>query len=217
MKIDFIDAIVNLDEKKVLEIVQQKISSGESPFEIVEQCRTGVEIIGKKYSEGHYFLADLVMSERIIKGVMKITGLDFLENESLANKSEQKKSIVFGTVKGDIHDLGKNLVVYLLRSSGFCVYDLGVDVPAEAFIASIRKTGSRILALSVLLTSCFESISQVIRILEETGLRQEVTVVIGGYPVNDTIKNLVGADYFANNGTKAKEIFEMLVPKKDEQ
>ncbi len=147
MRDDLINAIANLEEKETLEIVKEKIKAGETPIEIVEQCRLGVEIVGEKYSEEIYYLSDLIMSEEILKRVMEIL-------EPFFPKDPERKGIkiVIGTIEGDIHDLGKNIVVNLLRSHGFDVYDLGVDVHPEDFIQCIKETNAKILGISVLLT-----------------------------------------------------------------
>ncbi len=207
MKDDLIDAMANLEEDKAIAIVRKKIEDGETAFDIVEQCRKGVEIVGKRYSEGKYYLSDLIMSEAILKEVMDIIEPHFPKNGTCSHDGIK---VVMGTIEGDIHDLGKNIFTYLLRSSGYCVYDLGVDVPPEKFIEAIRQTGAKIVGVCVLLTFCIGSIKKLVDLLTETGLRDEVTVVLGGYPVDEQIKEYTGADYVANDAVKGLEIFEQI-------
>ncbi len=206
MRDDLIDAMANLEEDKAIAIVRKKIEAGETAFDIVEQCRKGVEIVGKKYSEGQYYLSDLIMSEAILKEVMEIIEPHFPKNGTEPNGTK----VIMGTIEGDIHDLGKNIVIYLLRSSGYHVYDLGVDVPPEKFVETIKETGAKIVGVCVLLTFCIGSIKKLVDLLAETGLRDEVAVVLGGYPVDEQVKEYTGADFVANDAVLALDIFERI-------
>ncbi|MDD2556357.1 MAG: cobalamin-dependent protein, partial [Syntrophaceticus sp.] len=161
------------------------------------------EIVGKRYSEGSYYLSDLIMSEAILKEVMDIIEPHFPQNGTDSNGTK----VIIGTIEGDIHDLGKNIVIYLLRSSGYQVYDLGVDVPPEKFIEAIKETGAKIVGVCVLLTFCIGYVKKLVDLLEETGLKDEVTVVVGGYPVDKLVKEYTGADYVSNDGVKALDMF----------
>lgn len=205
-----IKAIANLEEETTLSLVREKIKSGETPLEIVEQCRKGVEIVGKRYSEEIYYLSDLIMSEEIFRGVMEILEPYFPENTA-----QKEYKLIMGTIEGDIHDLGKNIVINLLRSVGFEVLDLGVDVQPEDFVESVRETGASVIGISVLLTFSINSVKKVIKLLEEAGLRDKVTVVIGGYPVNERIREYTGADYYETDAVKAVELFKRIIMEKE--
>lgn len=204
-----IKAIANLEEETTLSLVREKIKSGETPLEIVEQCRKGVEIVGKRYNEEIYYLSDLIMSEEIFRGVMEILEPYFPENTA-----QKEYKLIMGTIEGDIHDLGKNIVINLLRSVGFEVLDLGVDVQPEDFVESVRETGASVIGISVLLTFSINSVKKVIKLLEEAGLRDKVTVVIGGYPVNERIREYTGADYYETDAVKAVELFKRIIMEK---
>jgi methylmalonyl-CoA mutase cobalamin-binding domain/chain len=204
MNNDLINAIANLDEDKAIALVRKKIENGDTAFNIVEQCRKGVEIVGKRYSEGDYFLSDLVMSGAILKEVMEIIEPHLSQTGTESNGIK----VIIGTIEGDIHDLGKNIIIFLLQSSGYQVYDLGVDVPPEKFIEAIKETGAKVVGVSVVLTFCIGYTKKLVDLLEETGLRDEVTVVVGGYSVGKQVGEFTGADYVSNNGTKALEIFD---------
>lgn len=206
MKHDLIDAMANLEEDKAIAIVRKKIEDGETAFDIVEQCRKGVEIVGKRYSEGQYYLSDLIMSEAILKEVMDIIEPHFPKNGTESNGTK----VIIGTIEGDIHDLGKNIVIYLLRSSGYKVYDLGVDVPPEKFVEAIKETGAKIVGVCVLLTFCIGYVKKLVDLLKETGVKDDLTIVLGGYPVNEQVKEYTGADYVANDAVIALEIFERI-------
>jgi len=202
-----INAIANLEEDRAIAIVKKKIEEGETAFDIIEQCRKGVEIVGKRYSQGEYYLSDLIMSEAILKEVVAIVEPHFPVIET---ESRNGIKIIMGTIEGDIHDLGKNIVIYLLRSSGYRVYDLGVDVPPERFVEAIKETGAKIVGVCVLLTFCIGYVKKLVDLLEETGLREKVTVVVGGYPVDEQVKEFTGVDYVSNDGVIAMEIFERI-------
>ena len=205
---ELVNAIANLDEEKTLSLVNAKVSSGEPPLGIIEQCREGVQIVGQRYAEEFYYLSDLIMSEEIMRGVIEILEPYFPEINS-----QHGAKIIIGTVEGDIHDIGKNIVINLLRSVGFQVYDLGVDVSPEAFIDAIIETGSTIIGISVLLNFSINSVKKIIRLVKEAGLRDKVTIVVGGYPVNERIREYTGADYFENDAIKAIELFKHIAKK----
>jgi len=207
---DLISAMANLEEEKALALVRNKIKAGETAFEIVEQCRQGVEIVGKRYSEGSYYLSDLIMSEAILKEVMELIEHHFLINGTETNGIQ----VIMGTIEGDIHDLGKNIVIYLLRSSGYRVHDLGVDVPPEKFVEAIKETGANIVGICVLLTFCIGYVKKLVDLLEEVGLRDKVKIVLGGYPVDEQVKEYTGVDYVSNDAVLALDIFERVAREK---
>ena len=197
---DLIEMIVNLDEQKTINCIKKRLNNGESAMQIFEECMKGIEKVGQKYSEGFYFLSDLIMAGEIFRAITEILEPLLPEGD---NAVSNDLKVVIGTVKGDIHDLGKNLIAYYLKSKGFKVYDLGVDVPPEKFINTLKETGASILGICTLLTSCFNNIKKIVGLLDEAGLRNDITVIIGGYPVDETVKNYVGADYFSNNARSA--------------
>ncbi|HUW65158.1 MAG TPA: cobalamin-dependent protein [Spirochaetia bacterium] len=205
MNNDLVDSLANLDEDKALTLVRQAVDSGVSALEIVEQCRLGVEIVGRRYSDGAYFLSDLIMSEEILRCIMEIVE-PLIPNNGTGNG----KKIVMGTIEGDIHDLGKSIVISLLRSNGFKVYDLGVDVAPEVFLRKVRETGARMVGVCVLITYCINSIKKVVSLLKEDNLKDNVSVVIGGYPVNQRVLEYTGADYFGCDAIEAVKIFTKL-------
>ncbi|CAA7600775.1 Cobalamin (vitamin B12)-binding domain protein [Acididesulfobacillus acetoxydans] len=199
-------AMGELDEEKVLALVEERIQAGVSPTEIVESCRNGVEIVGRRYSDGVYFLSDLIMSEEIFRGVMRL-----VEPHIPQGEATNGYTVVMGTIEGDIHDLGKNIIIYLLRSSGFRVYDLGVDVSPERFVQAVSETKTCILGISVLLSFCVGSIKKVVDLLEEAGLRDEVKVVVGGYTVSELVREYTGVDYYAGDVSQALRIIREIV------
>ena len=186
-------AIRDLDEKRVNELVEEKIKAGVPALEIVKICNEGMVSLGDLFSEGVYFISELIFSAEILKGVMK--RLDPLLQATGEGSSAGK--VVIGTVKGDIHDIGKNIVVTLLRGAGFEVVDLGVDVPAPKFVETVRRTGARVLGLSALLNLTYPEMKAVIEEIAKAGIRVQVKIIVGGAPVNEQVRQFAGADYWA--------------------
>ncbi|MDT3697937.1 MAG: cobalamin-dependent protein [Thermincola sp.] len=209
MRDDLINAMANLEDEKALALVREKIRNGETVLDVVEQCRNGVEIVGQRYHDGIYFLSDLIMSEAIFKEVMEIIEPYFPIKPDGIDEGNAPM-IIMGTIEGDIHDLGKNIVIYILRAAGYRVYDLGVNVSAERFIDAIKETGASIVGVCVILNFCLEPIKKLTKLLVETGLRSRVTVVIGGYPVDEHVKDYTGADYYSNDAVNALDIFDKI-------
>ena len=155
---DLVNTLADLKEQEAIEIVKDRLSAGEDPFKIMEDARKGMEIVGKRFSESEYFIPDLVYSGEILRAVTELV------KPKLTKAAESKKlgKIVFGTVAGDIHDIGKDIVVFMLDVSGFEVHDLGVDVPAQKFVEKIKETGAPIVGLSGFLTLAFDSMKQTV-------------------------------------------------------
>ncbi|MDF2571481.1 MAG: metH 10 [Sporomusa sp.] len=154
------NAISELDEPLALELVKKGLEAGISPLDIVEECRSGLVAVGDRYSRGEYFLGDLILSSEIFSQIMEILGpvVEPTEKRPFIGK------IIFGTIEGDIHDIGKNLVGSLLKCYGFEVYDLGVDVPPDKFMLALTESGAPILCLCTLLSPGFEALKRTIQL-----------------------------------------------------
>ncbi len=200
-------ALANLEEQKVHELVEKKISENEDVLKIVSELNDGMIKVGELFSSGEYFISQLIFSAEILKEVMK--KLEPLLSEVDAGQSSGK--VVIGTVKGDIHDIGKNIVTTLLKGSGFDVLDLGVDVPAEKFVQAIKETRAKVLGLSALLNFTYPEMKSVIEEVEKAGLRDQVKVIIGGAPCNEQVRQYTGADFCARDAIEGvnycKEIY----------
>ena len=196
------DALANLDEDGVRKLVRDKIDSGVAPMTIVNECREGMDIVGERYKEGDYFLSELIISGEIFKETMAV-----IEPLLKTGKSAQPVSkMVLGTVKGDIHNIGKDIVATLLTAAGFEVYDLGINVAPNIFVEKLDETGARILGLSGLLTPSFESMKETVQAVEAAGLRDKVKIIIGGGIVTEQVGKYVGADAFTNDGLEGVEM-----------
>jgi methylmalonyl-CoA mutase cobalamin-binding domain/chain len=202
-KEDLIEAVVSIDEEKVYEIVKEMISNKVSPQEIISFLREGVEIIGDKFNKKEYFLTELVMAGEIFTQAASILE-PIMKEEITADASGE--TIVIGTVEGDVHDIGKNIFVTLLKSAGFNTIDLGVNIPPEMFIEKVKETNAKVVAFSGLLTIAMESMKATIEALKKEGLRDSVKIIIGGLPVDELWMKEVGADAFTDNAFKGVSI-----------
>jgi len=205
------NSLVDGDPDAALELTQQALASGVEPMAIIRQgLMPGMDIVGQKFAEGEYFLPDLIIAADGMKKAM-----DLLEPELRARQQsiESAGIVVIGTVKGDIHEIGKSLVATMLSANGFTVYDLGVDVSKDRFIAKIKETGANILGMSALLTTTMTQQREVIKALDETGLRNKVKVMVGGAPVTKSWAEEIGADDYAEDAMGAVHKAKKLVGK----
>jgi corrinoid protein of di/trimethylamine methyltransferase len=192
-------ALASLDEVLVEELVAKALEAGCPPLEVVERgMRPGMEEVGRRFERGEYFLPELIVAADIFQGVLGRRVLPLLPRESRV-----LGRVVIGTVRGDIHDIGKNLVAAMLRASGFEVIDLGVDVPPERFVEAVREHKPDILGMSALLTTTMLEMRNVIDALRAAGLRDKVKVIVGGAPVTEEYAREIGADAYARDAVEA--------------
>lgn len=196
------EALRDLQEEKVHQLIEDKIAAGMPAVEIVKILNQGMVAIGERFSSCEYFISQLIFSAEILKAAMK--RLDPLLAGADAGSSLGK--VVIGTVKGDIHDIGKNVVVTLLRGSGFEVIDLGVDVAAEKFVAAVKESGAKALGLSALLNFTYPEMKNVVESIDRAGLRDKVKIIVGGTPVNEEVRTFAGADYYAEDAVAGVRI-----------
>ena len=182
-------ALVEMREDDVLAAVRAANEAGIAPADVIAALQAGMKIIGDKYEAGEYFLSELIMSAEIFKRALEELGL-----ERSAADTGTRGTVVLGTVHTDIHDIGKNIVVSVLSANGFKVVDLGVDVPAQQFVDAVRESGAAVVGLSCLLTTAFPAMRETIAALAAAGLRDTVTVMIGGGPVSADLARQLGAD-----------------------
>ena len=193
--------LAGLQEEEALAEVRRVLGEGGDPLSLVEGLREGMSEVGRRFEDKEYFLSELIMSAEIFKEAIAL-----IEPYLTAGAGPSKGSVVIGTVKGDIHDIGKNIVATLLRCDGYEVHDLGVDVPPETFVGKLKDTGATLLALSGLLTLAFDSMKETVESLSEAGLRDKVKVIIGGGPVNEKVVEYSGADAFGVDAAQAVKL-----------
>jgi len=187
---DLVSALADLKEKEALKIVEDRLNAKEDPLKILDDARHAMEIVGKRFADSEYFIPDLVYSGEILKAITEMV------KPKLTKTAETKRlgKVVFGTVAGDIHDIGKNIVVFMLDVNGFEVYDLGVDVPAQKFIDKIKESGAPVVGLSGFLTLAYDSMKQTVDAMKAAGLRDKVKVMIGGGQITEEVRKYTGAD-----------------------
>jgi len=196
------DSIVNLDIEGVRKACKDAVESGIPPYKaVIDGMAKGMEIVGQKYEANEYFLAELIMAGETMKEGMKI-----LEPHLKAGDVKATGRVVIGTVKGDLHDIGKNIVVTLLEAAGFDVIDLGIDVSAEKFVEAVKNNSSDIVAMSALLTTTMTEMENIIKEIEKAGLRDKVKVIIGGAPITPDYARKIGADAAAKDAVEGVKI-----------
>jgi len=190
----------------VKNIVIKALNSGANPIDVVNVMSRGLEDVGERYERGEYFLSELIMAGILAS---EITNILKPHLEKSAEKPAGK--VVIGTVKGDLHDIGKNIVIAMLSSAGFRIVDLGIDVPSEKFLEAIKREEPGIVAMSCLLTIAMDEMKTVIDKLKEANLRGGVKVMVGGRPITPQFAEEIGADAYGSNAVEAVKVAKALI------
>jgi 5-methyltetrahydrofolate--homocysteine methyltransferase len=190
-----VTAIADMEEKEALALATELVAGKADPMAILDDCRSAMEIVGQRYEAGTYFLPELLLAGEMLT---EITGIVKPEMAKVQEIQRHGK-VLIGTVKGDIHDIGKNIVTFMLDANGFDVKDLGVDVPAEKFVEAIREFQPQVVALSGFLTLAFDAMKETVKAIEAAGLRNGIKIIVGGGPVNEEVRNYTGADGYGKD------------------
>jgi 5-methyltetrahydrofolate--homocysteine methyltransferase len=193
------ELLADLEEEAALKATQQRLESNEDPLSILADARRGMETVGERFAASQYFIPDLVYSAEILKQISDMV------KPRLTQETESKRlgKIVLGTVAGDIHDIGLNIVDFMLDVNGFEVYNLGVDVPPSKFVEKINETGAGIVGLSGFLTLAFDAMKETIDSISDAGLRENVKIMIGGGQIDDEIRKYTAADAYGRDAMAA--------------
>jgi len=197
---DFVNLLADLKEDEVLKLTRQRLESKEEPMKILEDSRKGMEIVGKRFADGEYFLPELVFSGELIKQITEIVKPHLTKSSA---KIKRLGKVVIGTVAGDIHDIGLNIVDFMLDVNGFEVTNLGVDVPAEKFVKAMKDTKAPVLGLSGFLTPAFDAMKETVEALDKAGLRKNIKIMIGGGQMDDEVRKYAKADAFGKDAMAA--------------
>ena len=189
------------DVDNVKRHVSDALRSGEEPSKVIDVLNDALEEVGRRYESGEYFLSELMMA-----GILATEATKILDAHMAGGKRSKIAKVVMGTVKGDIHDIGKNIVKDMLEAAGFEVHDLGIDVPVQHFVGKIRETKPQIVGISALLTAATETMKGTVDAIKDAGLRGRVKVIIGGNLVDETVRTYVGADRFTKSAAEGVEI-----------
>ena len=202
-------AIDQGDREKTVELTEAALGGGANPQDIITKgLQAGMALVGEKFSSGEYFLPDMLMAARAMKAALEVLA-PALEKTGIPTIGK----VVIGTVEGDMHDIGKNVVATFLSGNGFEVFDLGNNVPIQKFIDEVKEKKPDILGMSALLTTTMPVMGKVIKALEEAGLRSSVKVAVGGAPVTQDYANYIGADGYAHDGGRAVPVCKQLLSK----
>jgi len=194
-----IHLIADLKENEALAMVNEKIDEGADPVSLLDDTRRAMEIVGKRFESGDYFLPDLIMAGAIIEEISKI-----VKPHLLKRRTETKKGkVIIGTVAGDIHDIGKDIVVFMLDVNGYDVVDLGIDVPIDTFVSKLKEVKPQVVGLSGFLTLAFDSMKNTVEAIEKAGLRQGLKVMIGGGQIDEEVQRYVNADAYGKDAVAA--------------
>lgn len=196
---NLVKALADLKEKEALRIAEERLRAGESPLKILNDARHAMEIVGSRFEAKDYFLPELIYSGEILREITEIVKPKLTE----AAQVKHLGKFVIGTVAGDVHDIGKNIVAFMLDVNGFEVYDLGVDITAQKFVEKIKETGAEIVGLSGFLTLAFNSMKETVDAVRAAGLRDKVKIMIGGGQIDDEIRKYTGADAYRPDAVAA--------------
>lgn len=186
------EAIAQCQEDRIKEVIRAKLEAGESATEIVAECNRGMVELGNRFARDECFIPDLMFGGMIMKGVMAELAPKLAESQTLARVG----TAVMGSVRHDVHDIGKDIVIMMLRGSGFEVVDLGVDVPPEKFVEAIRQHQPAVVGMSVLLTTCYKSVVATVEAIREAGLRDQVALMVGGAAASPMLAENAGCDFY---------------------
>lgn len=196
----FVQAIIDMQEKEAIAMANEMLDKGVPAMEVLDKCREAMDGIGKRFEKGEYFISELLMGGEILRQISTV-----VKPKIGSGGTTQKKlgKVVFGTVAGDIHDLGKDIVEFMLDINGFEVIDLGVDVPVNKFVEAIKQHKPQVVGLSCLITVAFDSMKQTVEAIKAAGLRDSVKIMIGGGTTDEQVKVYAGADAYGKDAVAA--------------
>ncbi len=195
-----VEAMADMKEQEALKIVDELLAQGEDPNHILDLSSEAMQVVGERYQEGTYFLPELIMSGEMLRKIG-----DTVKPLLAARQDQTKKlgTVVLGTVRGDIHDIGKDIVGFMLEVNGFEVHDLGIDQPEAAFVQAVADYHPQVLALSGFLSVAFDSMKSTVEEVEKAGLRNNLKIIIGGGQMDDTVRKYTGADAYGDDAMAA--------------
>lgn len=200
MNQNIIDAMADLKEDQLFEAVEKAVAAKESPEEILDALQAGLDIVGDRYSAQVYFLSELMLSAELFNEASGMLDQDAVESV------EKLGTFLIGTVETDVHDIGKNIVVSILKSKGFEVIDLGIDVPVRRFVEAVRENEPQLIGLSCLLTTCFDKMKETVEAIRDAGLDENRLILVGGGPVDQKTVDWAGADRYCETAQDAVKV-----------
>jgi methanogenic corrinoid protein MtbC1 len=196
---ELVTLLSDLKEPEAVAFVEKALEQGIDPLDLLGEAKEAMNIVGQRFASDEYFIPDLVFSGVILKRIITLLEPHLKKGQ----EEEHLGKVVIGTVAGDIHDIGKDLVVFMLDVNGFEVFDLGIDVPVQTFVDTIKETGAPIVGLSGFLTLAFQSMKDTVDAIKEAELRDSVKIMIGGGQIDEQVKSFTGADAYGKDAMAA--------------
>ncbi len=196
-----VDALAEMREEEAIGLARSMLDDGVDPLRVLELCREGMEIVGKRFEEGEYFLPELMLGGEMLEAIGALAKP--LVAKAPGGPAKTHGRVLIGTVQGDLHDIGKNIVTFMLDVNGFEVKDLGIDVPAATFVEAIREFQPVVIGLSGFLTLAFDAMRDTVGAIEAAGLREGRKIMIGGGQVDEAVRSHAGADAYGGNAMAA--------------
>ena len=197
------EAIVNMEEGDALKIVREMLEAGVAPMKILEYSREAISIVGDRFEKKEYYLPELILGGEILEEIAELVKPHLQETTT---ETKHLGKVVIGTVAGDIHDIGKDIVAFMLDVNNFEIHDLGVDVSAEAFVEKIKEVKPEIVAISGFLTLAFDAMKATVEAIKEAGVRESVKIMIGGAPMDEAVTSYIGADAYRPDASTAVKL-----------
>jgi 5-methyltetrahydrofolate--homocysteine methyltransferase len=202
MSKELVEAMVGMKEQEAISIAKGLVDKGEDPLNIFASCREAMDIVGKRFEKGEFFLPELMMAGEMLRQISELIK-PLMKGDA---QTERLGKVIVGTVQGDIHDIGKDIVVLMLDVNGFEVMDLGIDVPPEKFVDAIKDFQPSVVGLSGFLTLAFDSMKETVEAIKAAGLRDNIKIMIGGGQIDDEIKNYTSADAYGKDAMEAVKL-----------
>jgi len=207
---ELVEAIAEMREDEAFALAKGMLDRGEDPARVLELCREAMDIVGKRFEKQEYFLPELVLAGEMLENIGAIAKPLIVEKSGAAAKKLGR--VLVGTVHGDLHDIGKNIVTFMLDINGFEVKDIGIDVPVAKFVEEIREFKPAVVGLSGFLTLAFDSMKETVQAIEAAGLRDQMKIMIGGGQVDEAIRTYTGADAYGSNAVAAVTLCREWIP-----
>jgi len=205
-----IEAISEMREEEAFALAKAMLDRGDDPVRVLELCREAMDIVGKRFERQEYFLPELVLAGEMLENIGAIAKP--LIQEKSGGKAKKLGRVLIGTVHGDLHDIGKNIVTFMLDINGFEVKDIGIDVPVAKFVEEIREFKPSVVGLSGFLTLAFDSMKETVQAIEAAGLRNQMKIMIGGGQVDEAVRTYTGADAYGSNAVSAVTLCRQWIP-----
>lgn len=206
-----IELVADMKEEEAIKLADEMLDAGYDPVKLLDHCREAMEIVGKRFESGEYFLPELMLAGEMLTQIGNKAKPLILETQDSAGGGKSRGTVIIATVHGDLHDIGKNIVTFMLDINGYNVVDLGIDVPVATIIDSIKSNKPSVVGLSGFLTLAFDSMKETIEAIVAEGLRDNLKIMIGGGQVDENIKDYTGADDFGMNAMDAVKLCDKWV------